>query len=131
MSWPAASSLALSAAARPKAAPSRSSGTRHPSGSSGKSGGDQWAAEHESLPCADCTGADRAWAHKHWKPAPDQRNAYANEVAGALVHGIKNEGDIHRNLYGLLTGRCGRCGRLLWDPESKRLGLGPDCRGYR
>ena len=102
--------------------------------------GDRWAAEHDSRPegdtsplcrCAYCNGADREWCLKTWKPAPDQANAYRNEVAGALIHAIKNENDIHRKLYGLLTGRCGRCGRLLTDPESKRLGLGPDCRGYR
>lgn len=27
------------------------------------------------------------------------------------------------------TGRCGRCGRMLRDAESIRIGLGPDCEG--
>ncbi len=29
------------------------------------------------------------------------------------------------------TGRCGRCNRLLTDPESIRTGLGPECGGRR
>ena len=66
-----------------------------------------------------------------WKPAPDQANAYANEVAAALIHSIKNEDDAFRKLYGQITGHCGMCGRFIHEPESKRLGVGPDCRGYR
>lgn len=29
--------------------------------------------------------------------------------------------------YGIRTGRCGRCGRRLTDPESIRRGIGPEC----
>ena len=29
------------------------------------------------------------------------------------------------------TGRCGKCGKMLRDPESLKLGLGPVCRGGR
>lgn len=102
--------------------------------------GDKWCAEHDFLhdgddspPCR-CTGceADRRylWECK-WKAVPDQANAYANEVAAALIHSIKNESDAFRRLYGQLTGHCGMCGRFIHDPESKRLGLGPDCGNRR
>ncbi len=33
--------------------------------------------------------------------------------------------------YGLETGECSRCGRLLTDPESIRQGIGPVCGGWR
>ena len=31
-------------------------------------------------------------------------------------------------LYGQEIGRCGRCNRHLTDEESRRVGLGPECR---
>jgi hypothetical protein len=81
--------------------------------------------------CDTCE-ADKRWDWElRWKPAPDQRNAYANEIAGSLLHYVKNANDILRPLYGQLTGHCGICGRFIYEPESKRLGIGPDCRGYR
>jgi hypothetical protein len=102
--------------------------------------GDKWTAEHDFIHdgdttppcrCAECVAEGRdGWDYK-WKAVPDQANAYANEVAGALIHGIKNENDIHRRLYGQLTGSCGICGRFLYDPTSKLIGIGPDCRGDR
>ena len=52
-------------------------------------------------------------------------------MAAALLHGIKNETDVLRRLYGQVTGHCGVCGRFIYDPESKRLGIGPDCGGRR
>lgn len=81
--------------------------------------------------CPECNGPDGHWYRTHWKPAADQRNAYANEVAAVILYSIQKEDDAFRKLYGLLTGKCGVCGRLLTDPESKRLGLGPDCGGRR
>lgn len=101
---------------------------------------DKFVAEHttrregDTSPacrCPECTGPDGAWIRQHWKPVPDQANAYANEVASALIYSIEKEDDAFRKLYGLLTGRCGRCGRLLTDRESRRLGIGPDCRRPR
>ena len=103
--------------------------------------GDRFMAEHvymdrsDTSPtcrcCPDCITNAGRWPACRWKPAPDQRNAYANEVAAALMHSIKNESDAFRKLYGQLTGHCGVCGRFIYEPESKRLGIGPDCRGYR
>jgi hypothetical protein len=105
--------------------------------------GDKWSAEHDKRDsgdttplcrCADCNSPDgkyREWALAYWKPTPDQANAYANAVAAALIHSVKNENDAFRKLYGQLTGHCGMCGRFIHDPESKRLGLGPDCGNRR
>ena len=101
--------------------------------------GDRFSSEHEYLTrdddtsptcrcCPDCITNAGAWPVCRWKPAPDQANAYANEVAAALMHSIKNESDAFRALYGQLTGHCGVCGRFIYEPESKRLGIGPDCR---
>lgn len=102
--------------------------------------GDKWSAEHDLIHdgdtspvcrCASCE-ADRTHLRSvRWKAVPDQANAYANEVAAALLYSIAKEDDAFRRLYGQLTGHCGICGRFIHDPESKRLGLGPDCRGYR
>lgn len=98
--------------------------------------GDRWAAEHDSwsdgdtpCDCHDCHGINLWKGRPLWTPAPDQANAYRNEVAGALLHYIKKENDVLRALYGQLTGHCGVCGRFIYEPESKRLGIGPDCRG--
>jgi hypothetical protein len=101
--------------------------------------GDRWSAEHDFIHkgdtspscrcCADCIRSAARWPDLRWKAVPDQANAYANEVAGALIHYAKNEGDILRKLYGQLTGSCGICGRFLYEPESKRIGIGPDCLG--
>ena len=102
--------------------------------------GDQWCAEHDFIHdgdptppcrCAKCLAERRYEWDCKWKAVPDQRNAYANEVAGALICGIKNMDDAFRRLYGQLTGHCGKCGRFIYDPESKRLGIGPDCGGRR
>jgi hypothetical protein len=100
----------------------------------------RWCAEHDFLHdgdttppcrCAGCEAERRyLWDYK-WKAAPNQANAYANEVAAAIIHSIKNESDAFRRLYGQLTGHCGVCGRFIYEPESKRIGIGPDCRGYR
>ena len=123
---------------RPK--PRQPSATRRCSGSSArrtKTTGSR--AEHEFMRdgdtspacrcCPDCITNAGRWPSCRWKPAPDQANAYANEVAAALIHSIKNESDAFRKLYGQLTGHCGKCGRFIYDPESKRLGIGPDCGG--
>lgn len=100
--------------------------------------GDKWGAEHDlvrdgdaspSCQCDGCIADAHLGLTLRWKPAPP--DAYANEVAAALIHSIKNENDALRRLYGQLTGHCGMCGRFIHDPESKRLGLGPDCRGRR
>ena len=103
--------------------------------------GDKWGAEHDFIHdgntspacrcCPDCITNAACWPQTRWTAAPDQANAYANEVAGALICGIKNMDDAFRRLYGQLTGHCGKCGRFIYDPESKRLGIGPDCGGRR
>jgi uncharacterized protein DUF6011 len=100
--------------------------------------GDRFSSEHEFMDrddpaptcrcCPDCITSAGTWPECRWKPAPDQANAYAHDVAAALIHSIKNESDAFRRLYGQLTGHCGICGRFIYDPESKRLGIGPDCR---
>jgi hypothetical protein len=100
---------------------------------------DRWTTEHDFIHdgdnspscrcCPDCIRSAIEWPQHRWKAVPDQANAYANEVAAALIHGIKNENDIHRRLYGQLTGSCGICGRFLSDPASKTIGIGPDCLG--
>jgi uncharacterized protein DUF6011 len=48
-----------------------------------------------------------------------------------ILHDIEHSDGSFRKLYGKLTGRCGSCGRVLTDPKSKLLGIGPDCRGFR
>jgi Family of unknown function (DUF6011) len=103
--------------------------------------GDRWSAEHvfirdgdDSAPCrccAECICDAARWPEVQWKPAPDQADAYANEVAAALLCSIDKEDDVCRRLYGQLTGPCGMCGRFIYDPESKRLGIGPDCGSRR
>ena len=62
----------------------------------------------------------------HWQAVPNQREAWINCAAAVILHDIKG-GDSFRALYGQLTGRCGRCGRLLTDPVSKVAGIGPEC----
>lgn len=102
--------------------------------------GYRWCAEHDFIHegddsppcrCAECEAERRYLWEYTWKAVPDQRNAYANEVAAALLYGIAEEDDAFRKLYGQLTGHCGICGRFLYEPESKRLGIGPDCGGRR
>lgn len=43
--------------------------------------------------------------------------AIAVDVKGAMIS------------YGLLVGKCGRCGRTLTDAESRAAGIGPVCAG--
>ena len=103
---------------------------------------DRFGSEHTSIRegetsprcrCHDCQakGYDTVDfpGFRGWKAVPGQRNAYANDIAGALLYSIDKCDDICRKLYGQLTGHCGVCGRLIYDPESKRIGIGPDCRG--
>lgn len=48
-----------------------------------------------------------------------------------LAEYLVQRADELRARYGRFFGKCGACGRTLSDPESKLLGLGPDCGGRR
>lgn len=86
-------------------------------------------------PCRCCTSCRRSAEdypeHMAYVLKPGAYRAWDDALAGAILDVIANHGDIHRRLYGVLTGQCGKCHALLTDPTSKLIGIGPDCRGYR
>lgn len=47
----------------------------------------------------------------------------------ALLVLVENDPAAAATRYGQEIGRCHRCNRVLTDPESRRLGIGPECRG--
>ena len=50
--------------------------------------------------------------------------AWWSEVSAAILA----DPDEARRTYSRITVKCWVCGHRLTDPESKRLGIGPDCR---
>lgn len=45
----------------------------------------------------------------------------------AQVADLLTDPALYRRAYGMVTGRCGWCGRALTDPDSKLRGVGPEC----
>lgn len=41
---------------------------------------------------------------------------------------VLDDPDVWKQTFGKVVGRCGACGKTLTDPESKALGVGPECR---
>lgn len=61
---------------------------------------------------------------------PDS-NVPRAHVAGVLARIAELGPDECAKLYGQELGRCCRCNRTLTDETSRRLGIGPECRGKR
>jgi len=65
----------------------------------------------------------------HYLAGADQEVVNRNASTFAeLLEYVGKYPDMCREDFGRLTGKCGCCGRTLTDPESVRLGIGPDCR---
>jgi hypothetical protein len=68
---------------------------------------------------------------------PGQRPAFLRKVAAEqaefwdqVADAIQADPDRARARFAEFAVRCWRCGRKLTDPESKVLGVGPDCRAW-
>lgn len=65
------------------------------------------------------------------RPGHEQRRELLRTTAAELLADIQTlltDPDRYRQLWGTYSGKCGWCGRRLTDPESRLLGVGPDCR---
>ena len=65
------------------------------------------------------------------RPGHESRRELVRVTPSQLLADIQTlltDPDRYRQLWGTYTGRCGWCGRKLTDPESRLLGVGPDCR---
>jgi hypothetical protein len=59
----------------------------------------------------------------------DENDNIDGDTSGRLAGIVDNPGK-YAGTYGQHTGKCGRCGRKLTDPQSIARGIGPDCLGY-
>lgn len=59
------------------------------------------------------------------------RNAKIPSLAEEAILVIRKDANACSTAYGLLSGRCGVCGRLLTDPVSIEAGIGPKCAEKR
>jgi hypothetical protein len=68
------------------------------------------------------------WYHNREKQARFERLQF---LAHERVMEFCGDPDTQRRAGGQLTGRCGMCGKAMWDPISLEYGIGPECRsGY-
>ena len=69
------------------------------------------------------------WVRITVQASDDHHLIKSYDTKKRVLSAIAEDPQLHHELYASELGNCYRCGRTLTDEESRRLGIGPVCRG--